>query len=278
MVHDVVQMKRQWTIPEAIVGVVIMGISEISLAMFLRPHAGAYYFYLGLALLVHFAGFLGLWIFIRYYLHQPLSSVGLSFNNFGVHCLEGFKWVLGTTCVVWLVNALLSVEWSADQFTASQMPGYQAYVETQGILLAAVLFFFQAIWISVWGSVAEEIAFRGLLYSAFRTKLSIRPAILINAAIFMAAHGQVDAWTFAVGSLAAWLFEKHQSLIPAMVVHVALNFIRYLNQWFLGVMQVNSQTYFWMGAGISGLILSAIILCLCGIQRSEGIFSRPLVR
>jgi membrane protease YdiL (CAAX protease family) len=162
--NDVVQMKRQWTIPEAIAGIVISVISELGLYMLLQRYAGAYYSYLGLALLAQVTGVLGLWMFIRYYLHQPLSAVGLSFNNFGIHCLEGFKWVLGATCVVWSVSALLSIEWSADQFTVSQMPRYRAYIETQGILLAAFLFFFQAIWISVWGSVAEEITFRGLLY------------------------------------------------------------------------------------------------------------------
>jgi membrane protease YdiL (CAAX protease family) len=263
--YDAVQIKRQWTIPEAIAGVVIMGISELGLYMLFRWYAGASYSYFGLALLVHFAGFLGLWMFIRYYVHEPLSSVGLSFNGFGVYCLEGFKWILGITCVVWLVSALLSIEWSADEFNASQIQGFQTRIKTQGILLAAILFFFQAIWISVWGSVAEEIAFRGLLYSALRTKLNIRPAILINAAIFMAAHGQLDAWAFAIGSLAAWLFEKHQTLIPAMVVHVVFNFIRYLNQWFLEVMQVHSQTYFWIGTGISGLLCVATILC-CSVR------------
>ncbi len=78
--------------------------------------------------------------------------------------------------------------------------------------------------------IAEEIFFRGLLYSWLRQTLSIWPAILISSALFGVLHGEISiaAATFLMGIILAWIYEKSTSLWPAIIIHIINNSIKLL--------------------------------------------------
>lgn len=78
--------------------------------------------------------------------------------------------------------------------------------------------------------IAEEIFFRGLLYSWLRQTLKIWPAILISSALFGLLHGEISiaGATFLMGIILAWIYEKSTSLLPAISIHIINNSIKLL--------------------------------------------------
>ena len=78
--------------------------------------------------------------------------------------------------------------------------------------------------------IAEEILFRGLLYSWLRQNLRIWPAILISSALFGVLHGEISiaGATFLMGIILAWIYEKSTSLWPAISIHIINNSIKLL--------------------------------------------------
>lgn len=78
--------------------------------------------------------------------------------------------------------------------------------------------------------IAEEIFFRGILYSWLRQTLRIWPAILISSALFGMLHGEISiaGATFLMGIILAWIYEKSTSLWPAISIHIINNSIKLL--------------------------------------------------
>ncbi len=76
--------------------------------------------------------------------------------------------------------------------------------------------------------VTEEIFFRGLLYRAFRNRLAIAPAALINGVIFGAVHGityPLDTLPprMVFGVIACLLYEYTGSLFPGIALHCLID-------------------------------------------------------
>ena len=73
--------------------------------------------------------------------------------------------------------------------------------------------------------IAEELLFRGVLYTWLRQRLSILPCTLISAALFALAHGnrQMMAQIFIVGIVLALIYEKSRSILVSGLVHMTVN-------------------------------------------------------
>jgi membrane protease YdiL (CAAX protease family) len=70
--------------------------------------------------------------------------------------------------------------------------------------------------------VIEEIAFRGLLFGALRTRWGFPASALGSGALFAAAHGYGAVGLVSVlwsGVVWAWAYERTGSLLPAMIAH-----------------------------------------------------------
>lgn len=71
--------------------------------------------------------------------------------------------------------------------------------------------------------VAEEIAFRGILYTPFRRKYGPAGAILITALFFMVCHEETtlrgNFGLFLYGVLFAWSYERKQSMLYPIILH-----------------------------------------------------------
>ena len=84
------------------------------------------------------------------------------------------------------------------------------------LLLAAVVI----------GPIAEEIIFRGILYSSMRDRWGRPIATLLSASIFGAVHFEF-VWvlvpTLVLGAMLAWLFEATRSLKAPIVAHMIYN-------------------------------------------------------
>lgn len=73
--------------------------------------------------------------------------------------------------------------------------------------------------------IVEEAVFRGISYGALKRGLGRPAAVILSAAIFGAAHGNVISfvYTFALGLLFACALEVSGSLFVPMIMHAAFN-------------------------------------------------------
>jgi len=78
----------------------------------------------------------------------------------------------------------------------------------------------------IWAPLGEEVAFRGVLYPALRSRFGVAPATAVSAAIFALAHGYGVLGFVAVfwsGVLWAVAYERTGSLWPGIIAHSAGN-------------------------------------------------------
>jgi len=73
--------------------------------------------------------------------------------------------------------------------------------------------------------LAEELYFRGLLYTSLKPKIGIFWASIASAAVFAAAHAMPTAFItlLVIGAVLAYVFERYKSIVPAMVAHAINN-------------------------------------------------------
>jgi hypothetical protein len=75
---------------------------------------------------------------------------------------------------------------------------------------------------ALWAPLGEEVAFRGVLYAALRSRFGVMPAAALSAAVFALAHGYGVLGFVAVfwsGALWAVSYEKTGSLWPSIIAH-----------------------------------------------------------
>ena len=74
--------------------------------------------------------------------------------------------------------------------------------------------------------IAEELLFRGGIFSFFRSRLPLWPAAVLSGALFALGHADsaaVVAASFGIGVANAWLFDKSKTLWTPIFVHIANN-------------------------------------------------------
>lgn len=76
--------------------------------------------------------------------------------------------------------------------------------------------------------LAEELFFRGLIYTWMRQSLSVWIAIPLNALAFGLIHGEisVSVATGVLGILLAWFYERSNSLWAPIVIHALVNSVQ----------------------------------------------------
>lgn len=73
--------------------------------------------------------------------------------------------------------------------------------------------------------IGEELFFRGFVFGGLRSQLRFWPAAIASSTLFAMVHLMPLSFVplFAVGLVAAWLYERQRSLIGPLVVHAAFN-------------------------------------------------------
>ena len=138
-------------------------------------------------------------------------------------------------------------------FIAISDPEYEIVAEA--ISVPPVLL--QIVCVGVIGPLMEEVLFRGLIYRRLRDYVGVFWAILLSAAVFGLAHGNIIQGIFAglFGVVLAMLYEHYGSLWAPVAAHVANN-----------VFSVFSTKYLWrLPGGIWVLYYMAGIVFLIGL-------------
>ena len=100
--------------------------------------------------------------------------------------------------------------------------------------------------ISVVAPIAEEVLFRGLVFTRISRGLGVYVGAVVSAALFGLMHGTM-IWGIFAGVLAliiAFVFVRTRSLIYAMLIHFSFNTV----------------SYFFDGISIPMLIISSVLL------------------
>ena len=214
--------RHNWTVAHVAILFILVNIAITSSYLLLYfvdasflPYA--YTSYLGLEVGLNI---LGLTCFF-YYVGQPLSTVGCSRGSWASLGLPGVLVALIALFLDYVAMGLCSVlaPSLSDSLVVANIASYfeqNGTLRPMGFLLLEEVFWFA-------NASIEEIEYRGLLYGALRKSMAPLPAQLLSAAAFMAAHGWVNPYAFAVGWVTASLREKYQSLIPGIVFHVVWN-------------------------------------------------------
>jgi len=81
--------------------------------------------------------------------------------------------------------------------------------------------------------VAEEIVFRGVTFRVLRRPLGVPGALLLSSALFAAAHLDLHHLLpmFAIGAILAWMVSRCDSVVPGILLHVAINAGSLLLSW-----------------------------------------------
>ncbi len=95
-------------------------------------------------------------------------------------------------------------------------------LDTSGFVFLLTLFS-----TAILAPVAEEIFFRGFIYSGLRGRIGVIGAMLASTFFFTTLHFSLDAFVpiFVLGLFLAWLYEKTGSLYPGIILHASNNAI-----------------------------------------------------
>lgn len=73
--------------------------------------------------------------------------------------------------------------------------------------------------------IAEELLFRGVIHRWLRQFLSFWPAVLLSSFIFGLLHIEpaIAAGAAVLGGICAWIYERSESIWPAVIIHFINN-------------------------------------------------------
>jgi membrane protease YdiL (CAAX protease family) len=149
---------------------------------------------------------------------------GFSWADLGVRPIHR-KWVLPAILAAFggLFAAGAISQITERYFNTPMMDQYMSELVPGGITWQRAVALIVTIGILV--PIAEELLFRGVLYTWLRQRLSILPCVLISAALFALAHGnrQMVVQIFIVGIVLALIYEKSRSILVSGLVHMTVN-------------------------------------------------------
>jgi membrane protease YdiL (CAAX protease family) len=135
-----------------------------------------------------------------------------------VEGLKGYAiavpWIFGLLALVATLAERVGIKPSVETIHELIFLEHGAWVMVLTVLLACVM-----------GPVAEEIIFRGVLYSTLRRRCSRGMAMLISGSVFAAVHTNLIGFApiVALGALLAGRYERTGSLLAPIAIHVVHN-------------------------------------------------------
>jgi membrane protease YdiL (CAAX protease family) len=152
----------------------------------------------------------------------PLSAaLGLSWRRAASAITQGlvgylsvFPWIVGLLWMIVMVCQQLGIEPPAEPIQELLFEEQRSVMVGFTVVLACLV-----------GPVAEEVFFRGVLFTTLRRRLSRGMAVLISGALFAAIHTNAIGFVpiLILGCLLADLYERTGSLFSPIAVHVLHN-------------------------------------------------------
>lgn len=117
--------------------------------------------------------------------------------------------------------------WIIGNFVLSCLPiTSTSYEQTAAVLFGAPLWQ-QILMVGFLAPFAEELVFRGLIFSRLRETMQFLPAAGLSALLFAGFHGNIvqGIYAFFGGLLMAWSYETYHGLKAPYCIHVISNLL-----------------------------------------------------
>lgn len=152
---------------------------------------------------------------------QRVAAIGLTlrkaFHNM-FYALVAYISLVPVTLLIMIVTMIV-IKWL--RYEPPVQPIVQVFMEEKqgGVLFLSTVF------AAVFGPIAEEIFFRGFMYTAVKKALGVFWGCVITAVVFSLLHAHVVGFLpiMALGILLAYIYEKTGSLVSCISVHVIHN-------------------------------------------------------
>lgn len=166
----------------------------------------------GISVIVHF---------VRRKYGQSLTTVGLSLAKVPKGIVFAAVGYIALIPVIILIMAGTFLVIERIGYKPPVQPIVEVFIEEK----ETSILWFSAIFAAIFGPVAEEIFFRGFMYSAAKKKFGIFPAILGTSVLFSLLHTHIVGFLpiMALGVLLAYLYEKTGTLVAPIAVHIMHN-------------------------------------------------------
>ena len=152
---------------------------------------------------------------------QKITSLGINFKHFFKKIKLGVAIYIAIIPILVLLVVFLGTLVQRLNYQPPVHPLANIILGEKNILFLIFLFLLGAII----GPIIEEIFFRGFAYPALKKKTGIFFSIIITATFFAALHQNLFAFLpiFFLGVVLAYVYEKSDSLIPSMTIHILHN-------------------------------------------------------
>lgn len=171
------------------------------------------------------------------YYRQPITALGLSTVNFLANIKQGLKRYLIILPLIVLAGFVTNLISSYYGQTPEMQDVVRWVLDEKSFIVLISLIFFGI----VIAPMIEEILFRGFLQPALKKLFGGRYAIVVTASLFAAVHMDIFAFLqiFILGILLGYLYEKTQTLVASIFVHILHNsltlfFLLYFKYYFNG--------------------------------------------
>ena len=164
--------------------------------------------------------------------------------------------LFGAAFVIFFVNGLLNLLTPQNQLQSFQDASSVLYTYPlwQAILANALLV-----------PIAEEIVFRGLMFSRLQKAMPNMAVALITSILFGLVHGQLIA--FIVGLVLSFVRIKTGSIMPTILMHILIN--TYATLLSYQVIVIPSYAIFYTLFAIGGLSIFACVFLMLKACKEE---------
>ncbi|MCX8082589.1 MAG: CPBP family intramembrane metalloprotease [bacterium] len=150
--------------------------------------------------------------YIAYLLNQP-------FNYF----IKGFYYYFLFLPVLLFIMGISFAVFKKIGFSPEPQQVMLIYFQTDSFYLLFIMFILSCIV----APFAEEIIFRGIIYTGLKKRFSVKASIILSSLIFALLHNEIFVLTglFTFGIFLSYLFEKYENLWLSISVHFFNNFL-----------------------------------------------------
>ncbi|NOY84426.1 MAG: CPBP family intramembrane metalloprotease [Nitrospirae bacterium] len=178
--------------------------------------------------------FVGVLFFFKAGKEHFFAKLGFFPDQMLFRFVSGLRWISGFYLFYALFGYVLLSGVTVDEFSqfilrydskeTNQIVRSMSFFDSSWGSISLLIPFFYFI---IYGSIYQEVVFRGFLYGPIRKKIGPFFGIIMTALLFTFVHYGLTISSFIDiflhGILFAFLYEKTQSLIPSIFVHIFSN-------------------------------------------------------
>ena len=152
---------------------------------------------------------------------ESLAKLGITLKCFKRNVFYGVAGYVAAIPVLALVLAVTTIIMNLTKYMPEKQPIVELFLKEKD----ATFLFYSSVFTAIIGPFAEELFFRGFMYSAVKKYTGVFWAMAATSVLFAALHSNLAGFApiMVLGILLAYLYEKTGSLVPSITVHIIHN-------------------------------------------------------